>query len=127
MRIGHATGDVDVTNVLRSHSQAPNANRRLDSRQTEDQPMPRTESSRGFNTMRWTLFTAAGLACGLTAGVLAGIPLGRDLNAMIVTALVTCIIGGVLGVFQVAGSRRVIAKSSPAVPGLQSPFVWLHF
>ena len=72
--------------------------------------MLQSDQSRTFNSTRWTLLTAAGLAAGLTAGVLAGIPLGRILNAMIVTGVVTCVVGAVLGAFQAAGLRGLIAR-----------------
>jgi len=59
---------------------------------------------------QWTLLTTLGLAGGLVAGPLLGNPVGRLLNAAIGTALIACIIGGVLGVFQAAGLRRLLAK-----------------
>jgi len=59
---------------------------------------------------QWTLLTTLGLTGGLVAGPLLGNPVGRLLNAAIGTALIACIIGGVLGAFQAAGLRRLLAK-----------------
>ncbi len=63
-----------------------------------------------FNTAQWILLTTCGLAGGLVAGPMLGNPLGRMLNAMIGTALIICVAGAVLGSFQAAALRRLLAR-----------------
>ena len=67
---------------------------------------------RDFNAARWTLFTTLGLTGGFVAGTLAGIPLGQAMNAFVAIALMVIVVGAVLGGFQAAGLRRLVARPS---------------
>lgn len=63
-----------------------------------------------FNATRWTFLTMAGLGGGLAAAAAISMLLGRWLSGAVATAMVPATIGVVLGIFQAAGLRRVLAK-----------------
>lgn len=59
-----------------------------------------------FNATRWTALTTIGLAGGIAAGAWIG---------ALATALIPLTIGGILGIFQAAGLRRILAR----------PWLWI--
>ncbi|HTG34621.1 MAG TPA: hypothetical protein VLB76_17010 [Thermoanaerobaculia bacterium] len=78
-------------------------------------PIPASSKESGLR-IRWTLLSAAGLACGLIAAIALGAPIRTVVGMILVTPVLTGIVGAVFGTSQWVLLRRRLASARWWIP-----------